>query len=65
MSDASRIPREDQLRDLLRGRFRSLIRLEDSFLVEIEISGEALRFEHPDPSEAYGRALLELVSRSR
>lgn len=53
------------MRDLLRGRFRSLIRLEDSFLVEIEISGEALRFEHPDPSEAYGRALLELVSRSR
>lgn len=65
LADAVWLPREDQLRDLLRGTFRSLIRLEDSFLVEIEINGEALRFEHPDPSEAYGRALLELVSRSR
>lgn len=65
LADAVWLPREDQLRELLRGTFRGLTRLEDSFLVEIEISGEALRFEHPDPSEAYGRALLELVSRSR
>ncbi|MCS3843260.1 pilus assembly protein CpaE [Microbacterium sp. AK031] len=65
LADAVWLPREDQLRDLLRGTFRRLVRLEDSFLVEIEISGETLRFEHPDPSEAYGRALLELVSRSR
>ncbi len=64
LADAVWLPREDQLRELLRGTFRSLVRLEDSFLVEIEISGETLRFEHPDPSEAYGRALLELVSRS-
>ena len=65
LAEAVWLPREDQLRDLLRGTFRSLVRLEDSFRVEIEIGGELLAFEHPDPSEAYGRALLELVSRSR
>lgn len=65
LADAVWLPREDQLRDLLRGTFRSLVRLEDSFRVEIEIGGELLAFEHPDPSEAYGRALLDLVSRSR
>lgn len=65
LADAVWLPREDQLRDLLRGTFRSLVRLEDSFRVEIEIGGEPLAFEHPDPSEAYGRALLDLISRSR
>ncbi|WP_349885677.1 pilus assembly protein CpaE [Microbacterium sp. WHRI 7836] len=65
LADAVWLPREDQLRDLLRGTFRSLVRLEDSFRVEIEVGGEPLAFEHPDPSEAYGRALLDLISRSR
>ncbi|MFD8769894.1 pilus assembly protein CpaE [Microbacterium oxydans] len=65
LADTVWLPREDQLRDLLRGTFRSLVRLEDSFRVEIEVGGELLAFEHPDPSEAYGRALLDLISRSR
>jgi hypothetical protein len=65
LADAVWVPREDQLRDLLRGTFRSLVRLDDAFRVDIEIGGEAVAFEHPDPSEAYGRALLELISRSR
>ncbi|MFB4348957.1 pilus assembly protein CpaE [Microbacterium sp. CR_7] len=65
LADAVWLPREDQLRDLLRGTFRALMRLEDSFRVDVEIAGETLSFEHPEPSEAYGRALLELVSRSR
>ncbi|WP_223626331.1 pilus assembly protein CpaE [Microbacterium sp. EST19A] len=64
LADAVWLPREDQLRELLRGTFRSLARLEDTFRVEIEIAGEALSFEHPEPAEAYGRALLELISRS-
>jgi len=59
------LPREDQLRELLRGTFRALTRLPDAFVVDVEIAGETLRFEHPDPSEAYGLALLDLVSRSR
>ncbi|WP_192626395.1 pilus assembly protein CpaE [Microbacterium hydrocarbonoxydans] len=65
LADAVWLPREDQLRELLRGTFRRLSRLDDTFEVVVEIAGETLRFEHPDPSEAYGRALLELVSRSR
>ena len=65
LADAVWLPREDQLRDLLRGTFRSLVRLDDTFRVVVEIAGDALEFEHPDPAEAYGRALLELISRSR
>lgn len=65
LADAVWLPREDQLRDLLRGTFRALERLDDTFRVRIEISGELFDVEHPDPSEAYGRALLELISRSR
>ncbi|MGN8025164.1 pilus assembly protein CpaE [Microbacterium sp. 22242] len=65
LADAVWLPREDQLRELLRGTFRALERLDDAFAVEIEIAGKRLRFEHPDPSEAYGRALLALISRSR
>ncbi|MDF2559063.1 MAG: pilus assembly protein CpaE [Microbacterium sp.] len=64
LADAVWLPREDQLRELLRGTFRSLTRVDDTFRVEIEIADESLSFEHPDPSEAYGRALQELISRS-
>jgi hypothetical protein len=65
LADAVWLPREDQLRELLRATFRSLTRLEDSYEVEVEIAGDVRRFEHPDASEAYGQALLELVGRSR
>jgi hypothetical protein len=65
LADAVWLPREDQLRELLRGTFRQLTRVDDAFVVEVLISGRTLRFEHPDPAEAYGLALLELVSRSR
>ncbi|MEV8251903.1 pilus assembly protein CpaE [Microbacterium sp. NPDC076768] len=65
LADAVWLPREDQLRDLLRGTFRTLVRLEDTFSVEIEIADTRFVFEHPDPAEAYGQALLELISRSR
>ena len=64
-ADAVWLPREDQLRELLRATFRSLTRLEDSFEVEVELGGERIRFDHPDVAEAYGLALLELVGRSR
>jgi hypothetical protein len=63
--DAVWLPREDQLRELLRGTFRALRRLEDTFEVEAEIAGATCRFEHPDPAEAYGFALLELIGRSQ
>ena len=64
-ADAVWLPREDQLRELLRATFRSLTRLDDSFEVEVELGGERMRFDHPDVAEAYGLALLELVGRSR
>ncbi|GAA3929424.1 pilus assembly protein CpaE [Microbacterium soli] len=64
LADAVWMPSEHQLRDLLRGTFRSLTRLQDTFEVEIEINDERLRFQHPDPAEAYGLALRELISRS-
>ncbi len=64
LGDAVWLPREDQLRELLRGTFRRLERIRDAFRVEIEIGGETLMFEHPDPSDAYGRALLALIRRS-
>lgn len=67
------LPREDQLRELLRGSFRSLRRSGDGFVVEVGWSERMLRpgepatqeFEHPEPAEAYGLALLELIRRSR
>lgn len=65
MGDAVWLPREDQLRELLRATFRSLTRLDDSFEVRVELGGDELRFEHPEVAEAYGLALLELVGRSR
>ena len=65
LADAVWLPREDQLRELLRGTFRRLLRLDDTFRVEIEISGDLHGFEHPDPAEAYGLALRELISLSK
>ena len=65
LGDAVWLPHEDQLRELLRGTFRRLERLADAFRVDVEFAGEPMRFEHPDPSEAYGRALLALTGRWR
>jgi hypothetical protein len=65
LGDAVWLPREDQLRELLRGSFRALRRLADGFEAEVELEGEVRRFEHPEPAEAYGRALLELLGALR
>ena len=64
LGDAVWLPREDQLRELLAGTFRALRRRPDAFEVEVEFAGEPARFEHPDPAEAYGLALLALVQRA-
>ena len=64
LEDALWLPREDQLRELLRGTFRSLTRLTDTHRVEIELAGQRLAFEHPQPEDAYALALLELVRRA-
>ena len=64
LEDALWLPREDQLRELLRATFRSLTRLEDAYRVDAVIQGEPMSFEHPEPADAYALALLELVRRS-
>lgn len=63
LDDALWLPREDQLRELLRGTFRALVRLEDAFRVDVVIQGEPLSFEHPEPADAYALALAELLRR--
>ncbi|MFT4134940.1 pilus assembly protein CpaE [Microbacterium sp.] len=59
------LPREDQLRELLGRAFRALRRLPDTYEVEIVLPGddEPRRFAHPEPSDAYALALLELLRR--
>lgn len=63
LDEALWLPREDQLREMLRGAFRSLRRLADTHRVEIELAGEALSFEHPQPEDAYAAAVLAMLRR--
>ncbi|MCZ2402583.1 pilus assembly protein CpaE [Paenarthrobacter sp. Z7-10] len=69
LEDSLWLPREDQLRDLLAGTFRSLRRESapdgsTQFLVELEIAGRTMVYEDPDAAEAYGNALFALLSAS-
>ena len=61
--DALWLPREDQLREMLRSSFRALRRLADTHEVELNIGDEVLVFEHPEPADAYALAVLELLRR--
>ena len=61
LEDALWLPREEQLRELLRTTFRSLTRLTDASRVDVELNGELQSFEHPEPADAYGLALLALI----
>ena len=68
LEDALWLPHEHQLRELLRGAFRSLRRLPDTHEVEIALRQaqgpeEVLVFQHPEPADAYALALLELLRR--
>jgi hypothetical protein len=55
---------------MLRGAFRSLVRVDTSedsapeYLVEIVFRGEQSSHTAADPAEAYGRAVLTLVAAS-
>lgn len=62
------LPSEEQLRELLRGTFRALRRLPDTYEVEIVVQSadgirQTITFQHPEPSDAYALALLELLRR--
>ncbi len=62
--DALWLPRENQLRELLAGTFRSLDRVEGAWRVRLEINSTPVQVQHPDPEQAYALALLQLVSHS-
>jgi hypothetical protein len=55
------LPREDQLRDLLGGTFRTLTRQDGGYQVATTLLGTDRSFGAGDPAEAYGRALLDLL----
>jgi hypothetical protein len=62
LDDALWLPREDQLRNALGGRFVSLTREQRASYVVITRMGDAeARFVSEDPAEAYGLALLSLL----
>ena len=65
IEDALWLPREDQLRALLRSSFRALRRDGDTYEVEVDLLGTTRVFADTEPAEAYGRALLALVELSR
>jgi hypothetical protein len=64
-TDALWLPREDQLRALLAGTFRSL-RREDEFeyVVETSRGGEGGEHRGITPADAYGRALLAYLAQT-
>ncbi len=69
LDDALWLPREDQLRDLLRGTFVALTRepADDNratYVVTTRGDGAETRFTSDDPAEAYGVALLALIGSS-
>ena len=64
IEDALWLPREDQLRSLLRSTFRSLRRTDGGFEVEIDLQGAARVFDSTEPSDAYAEALLALIELS-
>jgi hypothetical protein len=69
LDDALWMPREDQLRDLLRGTFDRLDRTVGAdgrvaYAVTTSIEGVAEVFASDDPAEAYGLALLALIRRA-
>ncbi len=63
LEDALWLPREDQLRELLGGAFRSLARSTTGlYQVLIEVPGRPEQvFDGDDAAEAYAEALLSLV----
>ncbi len=70
LDDALWLPREEQLRELLRGAFRSLERVPDAaggarYRVTVEVLGEPRVHESDDATEAYGEALLALIRAAR
>ncbi|WP_022901739.1 hypothetical protein [Humibacter albus] len=65
LDNALWLPREDQLRELLRGTFVSLSRTDaGAYVVETARASARSRHEAPDAETAYARAVLELLSQA-
>lgn len=62
IDEAIWLPREDQLRDLLGGTFRSLRRTDSAYEVATDLLGEARTFRADTAEEAYANALLDLLA---
>ena len=62
--DSLWLPREDQLRLLLAGSFRSLSRQGDEHEVLVVVGGAEERFAAPEAEDAYALALLHYVDSS-
>ncbi len=60
--DAVWIPSETQLRERLQGTFVRLERDDAVHRVVIAVSGREVAVEHEDPAQAYGLALLYLIT---
>ena len=62
-SEALWLPREDQLRELLAGTFRRLVRSADGYTVVVALPGAdgEQHFTAEAAADAYGSALLELI----
>ncbi|HWU45131.1 MAG TPA: hypothetical protein VN133_00050 [Humibacter sp.] len=56
------LPREDQLREILGGTFRTLSRSDDGYRVETERDGRTSSFDAPDAASAYAVAVLALIA---
>ena len=61
VDDTLWLPREDQLRDLLRAVFRSLDLTADGYRVTIELNDGVRTFDSVSAPDAYGLALLALL----
>ncbi|GAA1711575.1 hypothetical protein GCM10009809_04790 [Isoptericola hypogeus] len=64
VEDTLWLPREDQLRELLRHSFRALRSASDGYEVDVDLLGDRRTFAASDPAEAYGQALVALIERS-
>jgi hypothetical protein len=64
IEDALWLPREDQLRELLAGTFRSLHAVDGGYEVRIEFRGEELAYRCGSADDAYAEALITLVAAS-
>ncbi len=63
IEEALWLPREDQLRELLGGTFRTLRRSADGgYDVEMSLLGEDRVYTAPTPEQAYAAALLHLLA---